>query len=228
MDSLRGRGTSCQGRKVVSKMGNRTNVASTKIKNKSRFFFFQQFLRHPKEIGSVIPSSSYLERRIIEMAEVHSCSTVVELGSGTGGTTRAILRALPKYGRLLSIEINPRFHEITKAIGDSRLIAHHGSAAELGEILAHYGLPAPDAVISGIPFSTMPEELGRLIIRQISENLAPHGRFVAYQFNPKVYHLCTPVMGECKSKLEVLNIPPMRVYRWEKRNGHKACCHRRG
>ncbi len=157
------------------------------------------------------------------MAEVHSCSTVVELGSGTGGTTRAILRALPRYGKLLSIEINPRFHQLTKAIGDQRLIAHHGSAADLGDILRQYDLPAPDAVISGIPFSTMPEELGRLIIRQIAENLAPHGRFVAYQFNPKVYHLCTPVMGKCKSKLEVLNIPPMRVYRWEKRNGHRPC-----
>ncbi len=194
-------------------MANGTHTAGQR---NGKFIFFQEFLRHPLQIGSVIPSSPYLERRIMEMAEVHRCSCVVELGSGNGGTTRAILSALPREAKLLSIEINPRFHELTRAIPDPRLIAHHGSAADLGSILEEHGLPAPDAVISGIPFSTMPEGLGRLIIRQIAEHLGPDGRFVAYQFNPKVHQLCTPVMGSCKKRLEILNIPPMTVYRWDK------------
>lgn len=192
------------------------------LKKDEKFIFFQQFLKHPLQIGSVIPSSPYLEKRVLEMAEVRQCKTVVELGSGTGGTTKAILRALPEDGTLLSIEINPRFHNIVREINDPRLIAHLGSAADLGTILEHYGLPNPDAIISGIPFSTMPEELGRKIIFEIARCLVHGGRFVAYQFSSKVHQLCNPVMGPCKKSMEILNIPPMRVYRWEK-NGYKPC-----
>ena len=190
------------------------------IKRDEKLIFFKQFLKHPLQIGSVIPSSPYLERRVLEMAEVHKCKTVVELGSGTGGTTRAILACMPEDATLLSIEINPRFHNIVKSIEDPRLIAHLGSAAELGDILDEYKLPNPDAVISGIPFSTMPEELGKNIVFEIARCLAHGGRFVAYQFSSKVSHLCNPVLGPCKKTMEVLNIPPMRVYRWEK-NGFK-------
>ena len=57
--------------------------------------FMQQFLKHPHQVASIIPSSRFLERRIIEMAEIRSARTVVELGAGTGGTTRAVLGALP-------------------------------------------------------------------------------------------------------------------------------------
>jgi len=198
-------------------MSNGLRVA---LKKDEKFVFFRQFLRHPLQIGSVIPSSPFLERRILEMTEVHRCQTVVELGSGTGGTTRAILSALPEKAQLLSIEINPHFHGMVKAIDDSRLIAHLGSAGDMGEIIKAYGLPRPDAVISGIPFSTMPEELGKKIIYEIATNLAHNGRFVAYQFSNRVHQLCTPVLGPCKKAVEILNIPPMWVYRWEK-NGFK-------
>ena len=197
-----------------------TNGLLDPLKGDEKLIFFKQFLKHPFQIGSVIPSSPYLERRVLEMAEVHRCKTVVELGSGTGGTTRAILARMPENGTLLSIEINPRFHNMVKKIEDARLRAHLGSAADLGSILDQYGLPNPDAVISGIPFSTMPEELGKNIIFEIARCLAHGGRFVAYQFSGKVSSLCNPVLGPCKKCLEILNIPPMRIYRWEK-NGFR-------
>ena len=56
--------------------------------------FFVRFLNAPKQIGSVIPSSGYLERRVVKLAAIPRARTVVELGPGTGGTTQAILAAL--------------------------------------------------------------------------------------------------------------------------------------
>ena len=88
-------------------------------------------------------------------------SVVVELGPGTGGTTQALLRAMRPDAQLLAIEINPRLAERVRArIADPRLIVHCGSADDLADALAAHGLPAPDAVISGIPFSTMPRAVG--------------------------------------------------------------------
>ena len=182
-----------------------------------RFAFFQEFLKHPLQIGSIIPSSRFLEQRILVASAIASAATVVELGSGTGGTTRAILQAMPKHARLLSIEINPHFHTLVSGIEDERLIAHLGSASELKTIMANYGLDAPEVVISGIPFSTMKNSEGSQVIEAISTLLAPNGRFVAYQVSRQVATLCRPFLGPERMVMELLNIPPMRVYQWEKR-----------
>ena len=141
-----------------------------------RLAFFQEFLKHPLQIGSIIPSSRFLERRIVEAAVITSAKTIVELGSGTGGTTRAILRAMPQHAKLLSIEINPYFHTLVSSIEDDRLIAHLGNVCRLKEIISMYGLGAPEVVISGIPFSTMNRSEGSQVIEAISSLLAPNGR----------------------------------------------------
>jgi phospholipid N-methyltransferase len=181
-----------------------------------RLIFMQEFLKHPFQIGSIIPSSRFLERRVVDATRSASASLVVELGPGTGGITRALLGAMPRHARLLSIEINSHFHKVVSEIDDDRLIAHLGSANELGDILSEYGLGAPDAVVSGIPFSTMSRHAGSQILRTISSQLAPNGRFVAYQVNKRVNTLCQPFLGAGQTTMELLNIPPMRIYQWEK------------
>ena len=181
-----------------------------------RLTFFQEFLKHPLQVGSIIPSSRFLERRIVEAAVIDSANTIVELGSGTGGTTRAILRAMPQHAKLLSIEINPYFHTLVSSIEDSRLTAHLGNACGLKEIISMYGLDAPEVVISGIPFSTMNRSEGSLVIEAISYLLALNRRFLAYQVSKRVASLCRPFLGSEQIMLELLNIPPMRVYKWEK------------
>jgi phospholipid N-methyltransferase len=194
-----------------------TNKETMGNKRNDRLFFIQQFLKHPLQIGSIIPSSRFLERRIVEAAGIASAKLVVELGPGTGGTTRAILRAMPHHARLLSIEINPHFHALVSRIEDDRLITHLGSACDLKEIVSRYNLEAPNAVVSGIPFSTMSRSLGTQIIEAITAVLAPRGRFVAYQASERVASLCQPFLGKGESARELLNIPPMRIYQWEKR-----------
>jgi len=181
----------------------------------SRSVFFQEFLKHPLEIGSIIPSSRFLERRVVETAGVSSAKTIVELGPGTGGTTREILRAMAWYAKLLTIEINPNFHALLSCMEDDRLIAHLGNAHGLKEIIYMYGLGAPEAVISGIPFSTMSHTSGSQMIETISSVLAPRGRFVAYQLSKRVSSLCQPLLGSGRVGVELFNIPPMRVYRWD-------------
>ena len=181
-----------------------------------RSIFFQEFLKHPLQIGSIIPSSRFLERRVVETARVDSARTIVELGPGTGGTTRAILRSMPPYARLLCIEINPKFHALVSQIQDERLTVHLGSATDMEDILRAYGMAAPEAVISGIPFSTMSPNLGTRVIRSVSSALAPGGRFVAYQVRKRVAALCQPILGQCQVEAELFNIPPMRVFCWEK------------
>jgi len=187
-----------------------------------RLVFFQEFLKNPRQIGSIIPSSRFLERRILEASGIASARTIVELGSGTGGTTRAILSGMPQDAKLLSIEINPHFHASVSTITDDRLIPHLGSAFDLKEILSFYGIGSPEVVISGIPFSTMKRSSAFQVLNAISSLLAPNGRFVAYQVSNRVASLCHPFLGTAQMQVELFNIPPVRVYQWEKNGASKA------
>ncbi|HEY8122132.1 MAG TPA: methyltransferase domain-containing protein [Myxococcota bacterium] len=176
--------------------------------------FLQAFLRRPQQVASVVPSSRFLERRLVSLAGIGSAQLVVELGPGTGGTTRALLAALPPDARLLCIELDADFAQRLRRETDPRLIVHHGSAEQLDEILAAHGLGAPDAVISGIPFSIIPPAIGARIIASIRRTLAVGGCFLAYQVRGTVAELAKPVLGEPDTTLELLNIPPVRVFRW--------------
>ena len=93
---------------------------------------------------------------------------------------------------------------------------HCGSAQDVRETLSRYGLPAPEAIVSGIPFSTMDRIAGARILEAISSVLAPRGRFVAYQVSTRVADLSRPLLGSERVEVEFLNVPPMRLYRWEK------------
>jgi len=181
-----------------------------------RFTFLQGFLKRPKEVGSIIPSSRFLEREVVQTAVSRDARTIVELGPGTGGTTRALLRAMSPLAKLLTIEINPRFARLLRGMPDPRLAVHEGSASEIAQALAEHGLPQADAILSGIPFSTMTRSLGLEILRSVHDSLAPAGIFVAYQVRDRVEALGRAVFGRAHVKTVMLNVPPMRIYRWRK------------
>jgi phospholipid N-methyltransferase len=184
-----------------------------------RLAFFQGFLQHPREVGSIFPSSRFLERRIVRAADINDSRVIVELGPGTGGTTRALLRAMRRDATLLTIEINPRFVDLLRHERDPRLIAHHGSAANIVPALRANGFAQADVVLSGIPFSTMRRRLGYEILRSVYDALAEDGVFVAYQVRDRVEDLGREIFGPAHVQTEILNVPPMRVYRWMKGRG---------
>jgi len=157
-----------------------------------------------------------MERRLVQTIDFTNTRTIVELGTGTGGTTRALLRAMPATTKLLGMEVNPDFIKVLENINDDRLISFCGDAENISQALQDNGLNAPDVVLSGIPFSTMSREKGLAIVQAVYNVLAPGGRFIAYQFHNRVRSLGTQVFGRPKVYMELLNIPPMRVYRWEK------------
>ena len=71
-------------------------------------------------------------------------------------------------------------------------------------------------ILSGIPFSTMARSVGEQILRSVYDALEPGGLFVAYQVRDRVESLGRHVFGRAQVQTEILNMPPMRVYRWEK------------
>jgi phospholipid N-methyltransferase len=176
--------------------------------------FFKGFLRRPRDVGSVVPSSPYLSRRIAKA--LRGAHHVVELGPGTGPITHALLHVLPSHARLLAIELDPDFAALLEAEPDDRLMVHRGNATELTHALARHGIEGVDAVVSGIPFSTMGEATGTRVLQQVWDVLRPGGSFIAYQIRGEVARLALHIMGRPRMAVELRNVPPIRIYSWRK------------
>jgi len=178
--------------------------------------FFQAFLKSPRVVASLVPSSPLLERRVVRAARLGDAELVVELGSGTGGTTRAMLEDMGPGARLLAFERTAELADALGGIDDDRLDVVNGCASRLCAELSQRNLGASDVVVSGIPFSNLPPELARDIVRQVHAGLKPGGRFIAYQVSDRVAKYATPVFGEPSIEHELCNIPPLRVFIWRK------------
>lgn len=185
--------------------------------NSVNWTFFRAFLKSPRVVASMIPSSPLLERRLVRAARASHAQVLVELGSGTGGTTRALLSAMPPQARLVAIERTEAFVEPLRQINDPRLEVVHGCASRLVDELERLGLGQADAVISGIPFSTLPPALAQTITAEIRQALKPDGRFVAYQFTDRVADYAGQVLGRPHIEHEPFNVPPLKVFTWVKK-----------
>ena len=62
----------------------------------------------------------------------------------------------------------------------------------------------------------MPRKVGIGVLESAKLSLSDTGRFVAYQFRDRVDTLGREVFGPSRKQTELLNVPPMRVYRWDK------------
>ncbi|MFB0872798.1 MULTISPECIES: class I SAM-dependent methyltransferase [unclassified Sphingobium] len=176
--------------------------------------FFRQFVRHPGMIGSVIPSSATLVDRILDQVDWRSTRLFVEYGPGVGTFTRSILDRLPADATLIAIDLNPDFAAwLETHIDDPRLRVVHGSAADVRRFIREAGHVEADYVLSGIPFSTLPDGVGARICAETKAALRPGGSFLIYQYSRFVIRLLRPLFDDIADELEWRNIPPCRMIR---------------
>jgi phospholipid N-methyltransferase len=175
--------------------------------------FAKNFFRHPKMLGSIIPSSRFLTARLLRSVDWPRAKVVVEYGPGVGTFTSEILRRLPEDGRIIAIEMNREFAAyVRKSLRDPRLEVVTGSAAEVESVLAKRGIEKADYVISGIPFSTIPEEVREQILQHTRSVLDPAGAFLLYQFSPKVLPDLRRIFSHVSTSFEPLNVLPAQVF----------------
>lgn len=184
---------------------------------KEALFFVKNAFLKPKQVGYLFPSTQALIKTIANKAELDKAKYIIELGPGTGGTTKGILAKMQADAKLAAVDINKDFIDyLAKEITDDRLSLVHDGAQNLKEIINNHGWNFADVVISGIPFSTLPKSVANQIMQSIYDNIKPGGLFVAYQLRDKVGQLATPLFGEPKVYWEYKNFPPMRIFVWQK------------
>ena len=177
------------------------------------FLFARSFFRSPAMLGSLVPSSRFLVRTLLSQIEWDRARILVEYGPGVGTFTREILRKMRPDATLVVIELNPTFVSFLRhEIRDPRLRVIYGSAAGVRTVLEEIGSPSADYIISGIPYSTMPDSARREILRESRQMLSPKGAFLVYQFTGTVLPYLQSSFRSVRQDFELLNILPARIF----------------
>jgi phospholipid N-methyltransferase len=175
--------------------------------------FARNFFRHPRMLGSIVPSSRFLIKQLLEPIDWAQARVIVEYGPGVGSITAEILRRMRPDASLIAIETNPEFVGFLRASAeDERLHVVEGSAESVVEILRQHGHEKASYVISGIPFSTISAPLRERILRKTLSVLEPHGLFLVYQFSTRVLQDLRRIFGSVRHQFEPLNVLPAHLF----------------
>lgn len=182
-----------------------------------RFFgpwgvFFQGFVEHPVMVGSIIPSSRFTIRRMLAPVDWDNCKVFVEYGPGIGTFCRPILDRLPRDGILIAIDTNPLYIDYLKrTITDSRFKPVLASAEDVEAIVKAHGADYADYILSGLPFSTLPDGVGPRIAAATYRATRPGGAFLTYQFSAAARDLTARHYPRVENGFEWLNILPCKL-----------------
>jgi phospholipid N-methyltransferase len=176
--------------------------------------FARNFFKYPAMLGSIIPSSPFLVNDVLSQIDWATAKVVVEYGPGVGTITREILKRLRSDGVLVAIELNPQFVSfLQEKIDDPRLHVVHASAADALKVLANLNLERANYIISGIPYSMIPDPNRREILQQARQMLTPDGTLLVYQFTDAVLPSLQSSFSSVREDFQPLNILPARIFR---------------
>ncbi|MDR3353266.1 MAG: hypothetical protein LBO00_09770 [Zoogloeaceae bacterium] len=172
--------------------------------------YLREFVRTPREIGSVLPSSRYLCREMLAAVDWESATSLVELGAAEGVLTTWILKRMRPDATLTVYEIRPEFVRVLREIQDPRLIICDHSAEFLSG--------SHDAILSSLPLVTLPRRVSLRVLGASRKALQEkHGLFVQYQYSRLAERLLSRFFTWRKT-IVLRNIPPARVYTCRLRN----------
>lgn len=178
--------------------------------------FLTSWVRDPKGVGAVAPSSASLARLMAR--GLHAGARVVEVGAGTGALTRAIVDAGVAERDLYLVESDERFVEILEerfpaartVLGDATWLGRH-----LDELTGRV-----DFVVSGLPLLLFSDVRKRRLLAAAFRLLGDGGAFHQFTYGG-ICPVGKRVLGGLGLRASclgfaALNVPPAFVYRFER------------
>jgi phosphatidylethanolamine/phosphatidyl-N-methylethanolamine N-methyltransferase len=192
---------------------------SRRLRGRDEVRFFLRWLRRPARLGAVVPSGPALAAALAAEIDLEAPGAVVELGSGTGRVTAALLEAGVAPDALVAIEREASFCALLAArFPGARVV--RGDARALERLLERNQVGAVKAVVSSLPLRNLSERERRAVLSQAAAALEPDGVLVQY-----TYGLAEPVPSGLRAELGLVgerthwvlaNLPPAAVWRYRR------------
>jgi phosphatidylethanolamine/phosphatidyl-N-methylethanolamine N-methyltransferase len=180
--------------------------------------FFKGWMKNPKNVGSIIPTSDHMARRMASVIDVGSSLPVLELGPGTGVITKAILQRGVKPDQLYSVEYSAEFaKKLRHDFNDINVV--EGNAFDLETTLGDASTLTFDCVVSALPLLSFSRALRIKLIKDLLGRI-PEGRPVV-QFSYGPFSPVPPIPGVTVRHLEMIfrNVPPAQIWTYRRTKG---------
>ena len=181
---------------------------------KNTGLFLKRWLANPLQMGSVIPSSPALCRRIAALVQCGSDEVVVELGAGTGVISRALLAAGVPPERLVVVEIVRDMADHLRSVLPGVTVIQ-GDAFELARVLPERMHGKVGTAICDIPLVMLPLEQQKRFVDAV-ESVAPGKGFLLYTYcitSPLPYRKLA--LTAKREAWTPLNLPPASVWHYQ-------------
>ena len=187
--------------------------------SQSNWLFFARFLRNPRSVGALLPSTAALGAEMVRGLALGAGDLVVEYGPGTGALTQSIaghIAAIPGV-RYLGIEREEKFCEVLRRRFPALGFAC-GQVEDVRTILESRGLGRPRAILSGLPLILLPTM--NAILDDAATLLRPGGEFRTFTYlqswpTPNAFRLRRRMQQRFahsrRSRLVLGNLPPAWV-----------------
>ncbi len=192
---------------------------SRRLRGRDEVRFFLRWLRQPARLGAVVPSGPALAAALAAEIDAEAPGAVVELGSGTGRVTAALLEAGVAPDALVAIEREASFCALLAArFPGIRVVP--GDARALERLLERNEVGAVKAVVSSLPLLNLSERDRRAMLSQAAAALEPGVVLVQYTYGPaepvpSVLRVELGLIGE-RTHWVLVNLPPAAVWRYRR------------
>lgn len=166
-------------------------------------------IKNLKQVGSIVPSSSFLVKKIIKDIDFDKRLNILELGAGNGVITKEILGRMSPDSMLYSYENNATLIDMLEHIHDERLIVKGESVANLKMLDDDYF----DVVVSSLPLANLDNEFKNAIYTDIKSKIKDSGIFIQYQYLLLDYKKIEKSFSNCRLDFCLLNFPPAFIYK---------------
>ncbi|MDR1965979.1 MAG: methyltransferase domain-containing protein [Synergistaceae bacterium] len=176
-----------------------------------QLLMLKEIIHNPRDMGTFASSSRALAGEMASALSPRTMKngTLVEVGAGTGPVTAALLERGVPSDRLVVIEKSPALAECLMRRFPNVNVRCCG-AEEMSSCLG--AAPPVTAIISSLPFRSLPKSVSIGIMEEVERTLAPGGIFVQFTYALIGEIPCIPAaFRKVRSRLVFLNFPPAKV-----------------
>lgn len=182
--------------------------------------FFLKRLSDIQHIWAIASSSRFLSKKIVALANISSCTSIVEVGPWDGIFTKYISTLIQSHQSFFTIERDKQFYDHIQLVCPE-LTHYNVCASEIHDCLHKEWIASVDCIISSLPWSLFNDKLQDTLMWALYDSLSPWWTMLTFSYVQSRFFNHGP---SYKKKLETyfsrveesdiiwLNLPPAFVY----------------
>ena len=166
---------------------------------------FKALIKNPRNVGTIVPSSRYLGRKIASKIKNRG-GIIVEFGGGTGSVSRSLLDAGVSPENLYIFELDSNLASILK-----KKFPRCNVISDYAESIINLDIEV-DCIVSCLPLKVLSKKTVEKTVQNSKIKLKDGGQFIQFTYDLKRANpILSSEMSLKNTSFVPLNIPPARV-----------------